>query len=62
MACRRSKSQEMRAAMWNVSSMVCLSGEVVDTLHRRKIYFCCAQETRMLGTIGRTSRRYKFVW
>ena len=66
MACQRSKSQDMRAATWNVSSMVGRSGEVVDALHRRKIDFCCAQETRwkgesarMLGAIG---RRYKFLW
>ena len=39
------------------------SGEVVDALHRRKIDFCCAQETRwkgesarMLGANGRRSR------
>ena len=38
-ACQRSKSQEGRAATYNVSSMVCRSGEVVDTLHRRKIDF-----------------------
>ena len=38
----------------------------MDTLHRRKIDLCCAQETRwkgesarMLGAIG---RRYKFFW
>ena len=31
MACGRSKSQEVRAATWNVSSMVCRSREVVNT-------------------------------
>ena len=36
----------MRTATWNVSSMVGRSGEVVDALHRRKIYFRCAQETK----------------
>ena len=46
MACQRSKSQDVRAATWNVSSMVGRSGEVMDTLHGRKIDFCCAQETR----------------
>ena len=51
MACRRSKSHEVRAATWNVSSMVCRSGEVVDALHRRKIDFCCAQETRWKGVV-----------
>ena len=46
MARQRSKSQDVRTATWNVSSMVSRSGEVVDALHRRKIDFCCAQETR----------------
>ena len=46
MARQRSKSQDMRAAIWNVSSMVGRSGEVVDALHRRRIDFCCAQESR----------------
>ena len=44
MACRR--LQEVRAATWNVSSVVRRSGEVVNALHRRKTYFYCAQETR----------------
>ena len=46
MARQRSKSQDVRAATCNVSSMVCRSGEMVDALHRRKIDLCCAQETR----------------
>ena len=51
---------------WNVSSMVSRSGEVVDALHRRKIDFCCAQETRWRGEsarmLGANGRRYKFFW
>ena len=43
---QRSKSPDVRAAIWNVISMVGRSGEVVDALHRRKIDFWCAQETR----------------
>ena len=43
--------------------MVCRSGEVVDTLHKIKIDFCCAKETsgsvRMLCAVG---RRYKLFW
>ena len=46
MARQRGKSQDVRTATWNVSSMVSRSGEIVDALHRRKIDFCCAQETR----------------
>ena len=49
MACRKSKSQEVRAATWNVSSMVCRCSEVVNALPRRKIDFFCAQETRWKG-------------
>ena len=49
MACQRSKSHDVRTGTWNVSSMVSRSGEVVDALHRRKIDFCCAQETRWNG-------------
>ena len=38
MARQRSKSQDVRTATWNVSSMVSRSGEVVDALHRRKMF------------------------
>ena len=59
MSCQISKSQYVRAATWNLSSMVGQSGEVVDALHRRKIDFCYAQETRWKGAI---CRRYKLYW
>ena len=66
MARQRSKSQDVRTATWNVSRMVSRSGEVVDALHRRKIDFCCAQETRWKGEsarmLGANGRRYKFFW
>ena len=39
----------MRAATWDVSSMVGRSGEVIDSLRRRRIDFCCAQETWWKG-------------
>ena len=56
----------MRTATWNVSSMVSQSGKVVDALHRRKIDFCCAQETRWKGESARmldaNGRIYKFFW
>ena len=65
-ASQRSKSQDVRTATWNVSSMVSRSGDVVDALHRRKIDFCCAQETRWEGEsarmLGANGRRYKFFW
>ena len=50
---QRKKSQDVRTATWNVSSMVSRSGEIVDALHRRKIDFCCAQETRWRGESAR---------
>ena len=46
---QRSKSQDVRTATWNVSSMVSRSDEVVDALHRRQINFCCDEETRWKG-------------
>ena len=66
MTCQRSKSQDVRTATWNVSSVISRSGEVVDALHRRKMDFCCAQETRWKGgssrMLGAISRRYKLFW
>ena len=63
---QRSNSQDVRAATWNVSSIVSRSGEVVGALHRRKIEFCCAQETRWKGEIARmigtNGRRYQLFW
>ena len=64
MARQRSKSQDVRTVTCNVSSMVRRSGEMVDALHRRKIDFFCAQETRWKGEsariLGANGRRYKF--
>ena len=48
MARQRSKSQDVRTA-----HIPKRSGEVVDALHRRKIDFCCAQETRWRGESAR---------
>ena len=60
---QRIKSQDVRAATWNVSSMVGGSCEVVDDLHRRNLDFCCAPETRWKGEsvrmLGAIVRRYK---
>ena len=62
MARQRSNSQDVRTA----TCMVSRSGEVVAALHRRKIDFCCAQETRWNGEsvrmLGTNGRRYKFFW
>ena len=53
MAHQRRLSQDVRAAIWNVSSMVDRSAEVVDALHKRKIDFCCVQEARWKGESAR---------
>ena len=66
MAHQRSKTQDVRTATWNVSSIVNRSGEVVDVLHRRNNNFCCAQETRWTGEsarmLGANGKGYKFFW
>ena len=63
MAHQRNKSQDVRAATWNVISMVGRSGEVVDALRRRKIDIYCVQKTRWKGEsarmLGAICRRYK---
>ena len=41
MSFQRSKSQDVRAATWNASSLVGRSGELVNALHRRNIDLCC---------------------
>ena len=43
MACRRSKSQDVRADTWNVSSMVGRSGEVVDTTQKKDWLLLCSR-------------------
>ena len=66
MARQRIKSQDVRTATWNVSSMVSRSGEMEDALHIRKNDFCCAQETRWKGEsvrmLGANGRRHKLLW
>ena len=65
MARQRSRSHDVGAATWNVSSIVGQSSEVVDALHRRMIDLCCAQETRWKGEsvrmIGSIGRRYMWL-
>ena len=56
----------MRVATWNVGTMTGKSGEIVETLRRRKIHICCVQETRWKGAgarmIGDKGQAYKFMW
>jgi len=56
----------IRFAAWNIGTMSGRSAEVVETLHRRNIDMCCAQETRWTGSgarvMGKGMSRYKFLW
>ena len=38
------------------------SGEVVEMVGRRRLDFCCLQETRRKGKGAETFGRYKFLW
>ena len=56
----------IRFATWNIGNMSGRSAEVGETLHRRKIYVCCVQETRWTGSgarvMGKGMSRYKIFW
>ena len=52
----------MRIGTVNVGSMNKRCGEVTDMLRRRKLDFCCLQETRWKGEHSRTEGGYKFFW
>ena len=57
---------KVRISSWNVGTMRGKSNEVVETLARRKVDICCAQETRWKGGSARTIQgkdsKYKFYW
>ena len=56
----------IRVASLNVGTMSGRTGEVVETLERRKVDVCCAQETRWRGGSARMitgkNSRYKLFW
>ena len=56
----------MRVGSVNVGSMTGRSGEVVEMAARRRLDFCCLQETRWRGgsarMLGGEGSRYKFFW
>jgi hypothetical protein len=52
----------LRIGTVNVGSMNKRCGEVTDMLRRRKLDFCCLQETRWKGEHSRTEGGYKFFW
>jgi hypothetical protein len=60
------KGVRLRIGAVNVGTMAGRSGEVVEMVGRRKLDFCCVQETRWKGgsarTMGEEGNRYKFFW
>ena len=63
---KAAKVERMRMATWNVGSMSRRSGEVVEVLVRRRIDFCCVQESRWKGSgtrlLGPQGNRFKFFY
>jgi len=57
---------QLRTATWNVGTMRQKHSEVIETLSRRNIDICCAQETRWRGESARLLQgkdsKYKFFW
>lgn len=62
----RLRGLKLRVGTVNVGTMARRSGEIVDMVARRKLDFCCVQETRWKGgsarTMGVDGGRYKFFW
>ena len=58
--------KRIRIGTANVGTMRGRSGEIVDMAGRRRLDFCCLQETRWKGgssrMMGEDGKRYKFVW
>lgn len=52
----------LRMGTVNVGTMTKRYGEVTEMLRRRKIDFCCLQETRWKGESNKTDGGYKFLW
>src|SRR5258706_14978800 len=52
----------LRIGTLNVGSMRGRAGEVVDMAERRRLDFCCLQETRWRGGSAKTYGKYKFFW
>jgi Reverse transcriptase (RNA-dependent DNA polymerase)/Endonuclease/Exonuclease/phosphatase family len=52
----------LRIGSANVGTMKGRSLEVVEMVERRRLDFCCLQETRWKGGNARTFGRYKFFW
>ena len=52
----------LRIGSMNVPSMKKKDGEVVDMAARRRLNFCCLQETGWKGKGARKFGEYKFFW
>ena len=56
----------LRIGTLNVGSMIGRSGEVAEMAARRRLDFCCLQETRWKGdgatSLGKEGAMYKFLW
>jgi exonuclease III len=63
-AYERRDGGEIKVCTVNVGTMVGKGREVLDMLHRRKVYVCCVQEVRYKGsgatTVGGGEEKYKF--
>ena len=57
---------QLRVGSWNVGSMKGRDGELADMAGRRRLDFCCFQETKWKGKgvklLGEKGKRYKFFW
>ena len=63
---RSGAKDKFRLSSWNVGTMRGRSGEIVETLARRKIDVCCVQEVRWRGASARMitgkDSEFKFFW
>jgi exonuclease III len=63
---KRAGDLNLRIGTVNVGSMNGRSGEVADMAARRRLDFCCLQETRWKGDgatlLGKKGAMYKFLW
>jgi hypothetical protein len=54
--------KSLRMGTVNVGTMNRRYGEVAEMLRRRRVDFCCLQETRWKGEHSRTDGGYIFFW
>ena len=63
---KRADDMNLRIGTLNVGSMKGRSGEVADMVARRRLDFCCLQETRWKAgsarSLGKEGAMYKFLW